>query len=59
MSQMAASYGATVYSAPNTQLEMHEVGLDNFIAGAVPDPINAAADGQCAVTPQGARAPWR
>ena len=43
MAQMAASYGATVYSAPNTQVEMHEVGLDNFIAGAVPDPMNAAA----------------
>jgi len=43
MTQMAAGYGATVYSAPNTQVEMHEVGLDNFIAGAVPDPMNGAA----------------
>lgn len=43
MSQMAAGYGATVFSAPNTQVEMHEVGLENFIAGAVPDPMNAAA----------------
>ncbi|RVA27889.1 amino acid ABC transporter substrate-binding protein, partial [Mesorhizobium sp. M7A.F.Ca.CA.004.11.2.1] len=41
--QIAAPYGATVFSAPNTQLEMQQAGLDNFIAGAVPDPINAAA----------------
>ncbi|OHV60950.1 hypothetical protein LCM4577_14635 [Mesorhizobium sp. LCM 4577] len=43
MAQTAQSYGATVFSAPNTQLEMQQAGLDNFIAGAVPDPINAAA----------------
>lgn len=41
--QIAEPYGATVFSAPNTQLEMQQAGLDNFIAGAVPDPINAAA----------------
>jgi branched-chain amino acid transport system substrate-binding protein len=40
---MAKGYGATVYSAPNTQVEMQELDADNFIAGAVPDPINAAA----------------
>lgn len=43
ITQMAKSYGATVYSAPNTQVEMQELDADNFIAGAVPDPINAAA----------------
>ncbi|WP_292160789.1 ABC transporter substrate-binding protein [Mesorhizobium sp.] len=41
--QIAEPYGATVFSAPNTQVEMQQAGLDNFIAGAVPDPINAAA----------------
>ncbi|CCV07773.1 exported hypothetical protein [Mesorhizobium metallidurans STM 2683] len=41
--QIAEPYGATVFSAPNTQIEMQQAGLDNFIAGAVPDPINAAA----------------
>jgi branched-chain amino acid transport system substrate-binding protein len=43
ITQMAKGYGATVYSAPNTQVEMQELDADNFIAGAVPDPINAAA----------------
>ena len=43
MTTMAQPYGATVFSAPNTQVEMQELGADNFIAGAVPDPINAAA----------------
>lgn len=43
MTTMAQSYGVTVFSAPNTQVEMQELGADNFIAGAVPDPINAAA----------------
>jgi branched-chain amino acid transport system substrate-binding protein len=43
MTTMAKSYGVTVYSAPNTQVEMQELDTDNFIAGAVPDPINAAA----------------
>ncbi|TIW05150.1 MAG: amino acid ABC transporter substrate-binding protein, partial [Mesorhizobium sp.] len=43
MAQTAQPYGATVFSAPNTQLEMQQAGLDNFIAGAVPDPINASA----------------
>jgi len=43
MTTMAQTYGVTVYSAPNTQVEMQELGTDNFIAGAVPDPINAAA----------------
>ena len=43
MTTMAQPYGVTVFSAPNTQVEMQELGADNFIAGAVPDPINAAA----------------
>ena len=55
MTAMAQSYGVTVYSAPNTQVEMQELGVDNFIAGAVPDPINAAAAAQ-AVYAKGARA---
>lgn len=43
MTTMAQAQSVTVYSAPNTQVEMQELGVDNFIAGAVPDPINAAA----------------
>jgi branched-chain amino acid transport system substrate-binding protein len=43
MTTMAQPYGVTVFSAPNTQVEMQELPTDNFIAGAVPDPINAAA----------------
>ena len=54
MAQMAAPAGVTVYSAPNSQVEMHEVGLDNFIAGAVPDPMNAAATAE-AVAKAGGR----
>jgi branched-chain amino acid transport system substrate-binding protein len=56
MSKMAESYGATVYSAPNTQVEMQEVGLDNFIAGAVPDPINAAATAEVVYAKGGRKA---
>ena len=48
MTTMAQSYGVTVFSAPNTQVEMQELGADNFIAGAVPDPINAAATAKVA-----------
>src|SRR5436190_4664898 len=33
MTTMAQTYGVTVYSAPNTQVEMQELGTDNFIAG--------------------------
>lgn len=55
MTTMAQGYGVTVYSAPNTQVEMQELGVDNFIAGAVPDPINAAATAE-AVYAKGARA---
>lgn len=54
MASMAESYGVTVYSAPNTQVEMQQLGLENFIAGAVPDPINAAATAE-AVYAKGAR----
>lgn len=49
MTTMAQSYGVTVFSAPNTQVEMQELGSDNFIAGAVPDPINAAATAKVAL----------
>lgn len=48
MTQIAAPLGVTVFSAPNTQVEMQVAGFDNFIAGAVPDPINAAATAQAA-----------
>lgn len=48
MTQMAEPYGATVFSAPNTQVEMQQAGFDNFLAGAVPDPINAAATAEVA-----------
>lgn len=48
MTQLAEPYGATVFSAPNTQVEMQVAGFENFIAGAVPDPINAAATAQAA-----------
>ncbi|MEW5421628.1 ABC transporter substrate-binding protein [Amorphus sp. 3PC139-8] len=54
MAQSAQPYGATVFSAPNTQVEMQRAGFDNFIAGAVPDPINAAATAH-AVYDKGAR----
>ena len=48
MTQLAEPYGATVFSAPNTQVEMQVAGFENFLAGAVPDPINAAATAQAA-----------
>ncbi|MCC5987122.1 MAG: ABC transporter substrate-binding protein [Pararhodobacter sp.] len=48
ITQIAEPYGATVFSAPNTQVEMQVAGFENFIAGAVPDPINAAATAQAA-----------
>jgi branched-chain amino acid transport system substrate-binding protein len=54
MAQAAEPYGATIFSAPNTQLEMQTAGLDNFLAGAVPDPINAAATAE-ALYAKGAR----
>lgn len=48
IAQAAEPYGATVFSAPNTQVEMQVVGLENFLAGAVPDPVNAAATAEAA-----------
>lgn len=48
ITQIAEAYGATVYSAPNTQVEMQIAGFENFIAGAVPDPVNAAATAHAA-----------
>lgn len=48
LSQLAANYGATVFSTPNTQVEMQVAGFDNFLAGAVPDPVNAAATAEAA-----------
>lgn len=56
MSSMAESYGVTVYSAPNTQVEMQQLGLENFIAGAVPDPINAAATAEAVYAKGGRKA---
>lgn len=43
IAQAAEPYGAIVFSAPNTQVEMQVTGLQNFVAGAVPDPVNGAA----------------
>lgn len=37
IAQAAEPYGAIVFSAPNTQVEMQVTGLTNFFAGAVPD----------------------
>ncbi|MEZ5783799.1 MAG: ABC transporter substrate-binding protein [Rhizobiaceae bacterium] len=54
LSQLAANYGVTVFSAPNTQVEMQVAGFDNFLAGAVPDPVNGAATAE-AVYAAGAR----
>lgn len=54
LSQLAKNHGATVFSAPNTQVEMQIAGFDNFLAGAVPDPVNAAATAE-AVYKAGAR----
>jgi branched-chain amino acid transport system substrate-binding protein len=48
IAQIAESYGATVFSAPNTQVEMQVAGFENFIAGAVPDPVNAASSAEAA-----------
>ncbi|WP_158970663.1 ABC transporter substrate-binding protein [Chachezhania sediminis] len=54
IAQLAAPYDVTVFSAPNTQVEMQVAGFDNFLAGAVPDPVNAAATAE-AVYAAGAR----
>lgn len=54
LSQLAQPYGATVFSAPNTQVEMQVAGFENFLAGAVPDPVNGAATAE-EVYKQGAR----
>lgn len=48
LTELARPKGVTVFSAPNTQVEMQVAGLENFIAGAVPDPINAAATAKAA-----------
>lgn len=48
ISQVADAYGATVFSAPNTQVEMQIAGIENFLAGAVPDPVNGAASAEAA-----------
>lgn len=54
IAQAAEPYGAIVFSAPNTQVEMQVTGLTNFVAGAVPDPVNGAATAE-AVYQAGAR----
>ncbi|MBL8582081.1 MAG: ABC transporter substrate-binding protein [Rhizobiaceae bacterium] len=54
LSQAAQPYGVTVFSTPNTQVEMQVAGFDNFLAGAVPDPVNGAATAE-AVYAAGAR----
>ena len=46
--QLAADYGAIIFSAMNTQVEMFATGLDNFVTTAVPDPFNAAATAKVA-----------
>lgn len=48
IAQAAEPYGAVVFSGPNTQVEMQVTGLTNFIAGAVPDPVNGAATAEAA-----------
>jgi branched-chain amino acid transport system substrate-binding protein len=54
MAQMAAGANAFVYSAQITQVEMHESGLTNFVAGAVPDDVGASASASVAYA-KGAR----
>jgi branched-chain amino acid transport system substrate-binding protein len=54
LTQLAEPYGAIVFSAPNTQLEMHQAGIENFFTAVLPDPINAAA-GAYAIYDKGAR----
>ena len=48
IAQAAEPYGAIVFSAPNTQVEMQVTGLQTFLAGAVPDPVNGAATAEAA-----------
>lgn len=43
MAKMAEGYNALVYSPQISQVEMHESGLTNFLAGAVPDDVGASA----------------
>lgn len=43
MAKMAEKYNAMVYSPQITQVEMHETGLINFIAGVSPDDVAASA----------------
>ncbi|MGO4560254.1 ABC transporter substrate-binding protein [Mesorhizobium sp. 2RAF21] len=54
LTQLAKPYDAIVFSAPNTQQEMHQPDIDNFFTVAVPDSINAAATAN-AVYDKGAR----
>lgn len=48
LSQLALPYNVTVFSTPNTQVEMQIAGFENFLAGAVPDPVNGAATAKAA-----------
>lgn len=49
LTQLAASYGVTVFSAVNTQVEMFQIGPDStFMTASVPDPYNAAAAAEVA-----------
>jgi len=43
MAKMAEKYNAIVYSPQITQVEMHETGLTNFVAGVSPDDVAASA----------------
>ena len=43
MAKMGESFNAMVYSPQITQVEMHEIGLVNFIAGVSPDDVAASA----------------
>jgi len=43
IAQMTAESGVITFSPNNTQVEMFDVGLDNFLTTAVPDPFNASA----------------
>ena len=48
VAQLAAEYDTITYSGVNTQIEMFEIGLNNFITMAVPDPFNASATAEVA-----------
>lgn len=54
VAQLASGYGATVFQAQSTQVEMHSGKIDNFITNVSPDPYIATAGANFALA-QGVR----